>query len=125
MLQEPLAAALHAMSAVVQQNTFTKNIARALDILPTLAIMLRQPDVASSRAAVRLISCVADVCDSNHANQEALAEAGLVEVLVALLSTALAKGLQGAQVQVPLVQQLARAIGNAGGPLAASIRCTR
>ncbi len=112
--QDPLCAALHAMSAVVNHNTFTKNIARQLDILPTLAILLRQPGAASGHAAVFLIRCVADVCDSNHANQEALAEAGLVEGLVGLLSNALADGLQGAQGQVALVQQLARAIGNAG-----------
>lgn len=101
----------------MNHNTFTKNIARQLDILPTLAILLRQPGAATGHAAVFLIRCVADVCDSNHANQEALAEAGLVEGLVGLLSSALADGLQGAQGQVALVQQLARAIGNAGGLL--------
>jgi hypothetical protein len=117
--QEALSAALRALSSVVAHNTFTKNGARQLDVLPSLALLLRRPGALAGPAAVDIISTAADLCDSNHANQEALAEAGLVELLVGLLGAALADGLQGAAQRVELIRQLARAIGNAGAPPAA------
>lgn len=80
--------ALDALSALCRGNTFCKNASRQLRALHTVGCMLRprRPDDATCCACAVL----ADLVDSNHANQDILGDEGLLEPVVNIFAKCVA-----------------------------------
>ncbi|GIL45297.1 hypothetical protein Vafri_2465, partial [Volvox africanus] len=77
--------ALTLLSAMLRSNTFVKNTARHAGVPATLVAVVRRCGLMQSANAAAAASALAELAVGNHANQEAVAVQGGLEVAVDLL----------------------------------------
>ncbi|KXZ51698.1 hypothetical protein GPECTOR_11g148 [Gonium pectorale] len=82
--------ALQLLSAVLRSNTFAKNTARGSGLHGTLVDAARRCGLARSAATAAAVGALSEMAAGNHANQEAIAVEGGLEVAVELARDACA-----------------------------------
>ncbi|GLC54154.1 hypothetical protein PLESTB_000829600 [Pleodorina starrii] len=83
-------AALKLLSAMLRANTFVKNTARAAGLPATLVAAVRRCGLGQSADAAMAAAALTELAAGNHANQEAVAVQGGLEVALDLLRDAFA-----------------------------------